>query len=128
MARTTPTDVANIFDTDLSTAADGPLSDWIGIATEVVDDIAAQDPSISDTRLAKIEKLVAAHYAAAQDPRIESTGAETKSVSYKSETGMGLRQTSYGQTAIQLDPTGTLSTIGKPTASVSVPDIKDLPK
>ena len=54
MTRTNPTEVGQIFDTDLSTDA---LEDWIEIAHEVVDDIADKDSAIPSTRLTQIEKL-----------------------------------------------------------------------
>jgi len=123
MARTTESDVSDIFDTDLDSAS---LSAWIEIANSVVDDIAAKDNTIGSTRLEQIEKLLAAHYASAQDQRIENVSRETASVTYQGETGMNLRGTKYGQQAIQLDPTGLLSTLGKPTASINTPDVKDL--
>jgi len=123
MPRNTNQELQNIYDTDLDTAA---LDRWLSIAEGVVDDIAAKDSSITASRLKDIEALLAAHYASAQDPRIESTSRETASVTYKSETGMNLRETSYGQQAIQLDPTGTLSTLGKPSAGLSIPDAKGL--
>jgi len=110
-----------LFDTDL---ADAAVSGWIDIASSVVDDIAAEDNTLSSTRLEQIEKLLAAHYASAQDQRIASTSRETANVNYQGGTGMNLQGTKYGQQAIQLDPTGTLSTLGKPSASVFVPDIK----
>lgn len=126
MPRTTPTDVATIFDTDLDTSSGGALDQWVEIANTVVDDIAAEDGTISATRLTQIEKLLAAHYASAQDQRISNTSRETASVDYQGDTGMNLRGTKYGQQAIQLDPTGTLSTLGKPSASLSVPDAKGI--
>lgn len=126
MARTTPTDVAAIFDTDLDTSSGGALEQWVNIANTVVDDIAAEDSSISSTRLTQIEKLLAAHYASAQDQRISNASRETASVDYQGETGMNLRGTKYGQQAIQLDPTGTLSSLGKPAASISIPDVKGI--
>lgn len=121
MARTTPAAVKTIFDTDLSDTA---VSEWIDIATTVVDDIEAAGDNIAASRLEQIEKLLAAHYAAAQDQRISDTSRETASVTYQGETGMNLRGTKYGQQAIQLDPTGELSTLGKPSASLTVPDAK----
>ena len=123
MTRTTESDVRNVFDTDLDSAA---LSAWIDIAHEVVDDIADKDSSITNTRLTQIEKLLTCHYASAQDQRISNTSRETASVDYQGETGMNLRGTKYGQQAIQLDPTGLLSTLGKPSASLSVPDSKGI--
>ena len=123
MARTTESDVNDIFNNDLDSAS---LSAWIDMASSVVDDIAAKDSSITSTRLTQIEKLLAAHYASAQDQRISNTSRETASVTYQGDTGMNLQGTKYGQQAIQLDPTGTLSTLGKPTASINTPDVKDL--
>lgn len=123
MARTTESDVSDIFNNDLDSAS---LSAWIDMASSVVDDIAAKDSSITSTRLTQIEKLLAAHYASAQDQRISNTSRETASVTYQGDTGMNLQGTKYGQQAIQLDPTGTLSTLGKPTASINTPDVKDL--
>lgn len=123
--RTTPSEVAKIFDTNLDTSDGGSLDVWIEVANELVDDIADQDSSISSTRLTKIEKLVAAHLAASQDQRFESASAESRSVTYQGETGMGFEGTKHGQAAIALDPTGTLAGSHLPDASLSVPDVKD---
>ena len=123
MPRNTNQELQDIYDTDLDTDA---LDRWLSIAEGVVDDIAAKDSSIKASRLKDIEALLAAHYASAQDQRIENTSRETASVTYQGETGMNLRGTHYGQQAIQLDPTGKLSTLGKPQASISVPDAKGL--
>lgn len=127
MARTNPSEVAKIFDTELDTSSGGALETWVDMASDIVDDIAAKDSSISSSRLANIEKLLAAHMASGQDQRIESTSRETASVSYQGETAsMDLRGTKYGQRAIALDPSGHLSSLGKPKASVGVPDVKDV--
>lgn len=123
MARTTPSDVKNIFNTDLS---DSAVSDWIDIASEVVDTIDQAEDSVTDTRLTQIEKLLAAHYASAQDQRLSSTSRETASANYQGDTGMNLMGTKYGQQAVQLDPTGTLAELGKPTATLSVPNVRDI--
>jgi len=123
MARTTPSAVKTILDTDLD---DATVTEWIDMATLVVDDIAAKDSSINATRLEKIEQLVSAHFCSSQDQRIQSTSRESASVDYAGSTdAMDLRGTKHGQNAIQLDPTGTLSTLGKPSATLSVPEVKD---
>lgn len=124
MARVTPDEVANIFDTDLDTSDGGSLDTWIDIANELVDDIQDVGPSISDARLEKIELLAAAHLASAQDQRIDSASRETASVNYQGKTGMDWKATTYGQRAVALDPTGTLADSGKRTAFLSVPDTK----
>jgi len=124
MARITPTELREVFDTDLS---DSSLTVWIDMASSIVDDIEDKDSSISSGRLENIEKLLASHFASSQDQRIESTSRETASVSYQGNTNsMDLRGTKHGQAAIQLDPTGVLSSLGKPTASLSVPDVKEV--
>lgn len=124
MARITPTELQDVFDTDLS---DSSLNVWIEMASDIVDDIEDADSSLSSNRLKNLERLVAAHFASAQDQRISSTSRETASVSYQGNTNsMDLRGTKHGQAAIQLDPTGTLSSLGKPTATLSVPDIKEI--
>jgi hypothetical protein len=125
MARTTASDVATIFDTDLDTSDGGPLDTWVEIANDLVDDIAAADTSLTSSRLTHIEKLVAAHFAATQDQRIESASQEGASVTYQGDTGMGFEGTKYGQQALTLDPTGTLAGATKPAASLSAPDVKD---
>jgi len=121
MPRTTENDVSDIFDTSLDSAS---LSAWIGVANELVDDIDDADSSLSSSRLTKIEKLVAAHLAASQDQRHESASGGARSVSYQGDTGMGFEGTKHGQAALTLDPTGTLASAHKPSASVSVPDVK----
>lgn len=125
MARTNNSDVQDIFDTDLDTTA---LDAWIEIANEHVDDIADADSSIDSTRLTKIEKLAACHFAAAQDPRLEEYRVGDAQGSFQGDTGMYYDSTVYGQQARMLDPTGTLADVGLRKASVSVVDAKDLDK
>jgi len=120
MSRTNPTDVKNTFDTDLS---DSAIQDWIDIATEVVDDVEGVDPSISATRLEKIEKLLAQHYAATQDPRLSSTSRETASADYQRNDEYA---TDYMATAVSLDPTGVIANLNKRTATLSVPDARNI--
>jgi len=121
MPRTTEQDVTDIFDTSLDGVS---LSAWIDVANELVNDIADKDPSLGASRLEKLETLVAAHFAASQDQRHESNSGGARSVSYQGDTGMGFEGTKHGQVALTLDPTGTLANAHKPSASVSVPDVK----
>jgi len=124
MSRASPSDVEAIFDTDLSTST---VQEWLNFATLIVDDIEDTDPSIAATRLKKIETLLAAHMASSQDQRIQSASAESKSVEYAGSTdSMDIRGTKHGQNAIALDPTGLLSTLGKPKATLQVPEVKKL--
>lgn len=123
MARTTNSDVSEILDTSLGTAA---LDAWIEIANTLVDDVAAADTSLTSTRLTQLETLVAAHLASTQDQRAASRSGASRSVTYQGETGMGFEATKYGQQALALDPTGTLAGSTKPTASISAPDAKGI--
>jgi hypothetical protein len=100
------------------------LETWAEVASDLVDEIAAADGSIADDRLRRIETQLAAHFASAQDQRISETDRQSASVSYQGETGMDLDGTKYGQTAKLLDPTDTLENANKPTASVTVPDVR----
>ncbi len=105
MVRTDSNKVDEILDTSLSS---NELTSWIDIATELVDDVEAAAPSLSDSRLEKIERLTAAHLASAQDPRHASESGASRSVEYQGEHGMGFESTTYGQRALNLDPTGVL--------------------
>ena len=121
MARTNTSDVDDILDTTLDTTA---LQAYIDAASDVVDDIAANNSNISSGRLERIEKFYAAHLATAQDPRASSLSGANRSVSY--ESGDSDRQSSYFEVANSLDPTGILMEKQKPTATLSVPDTKGL--
>lgn len=123
MPRTNKSDVRDIFDTNID---DDSLDAWIEIANELVDDIANADSSIDSTRLTKIEKLLSAHFASTEEPLVEEDSIGDSSATYQGEWGMNLRSTDYGQSAIVLDPTTTLSTLGKPSATVGVPDTKGI--
>ncbi len=105
MPRTTVSKVRNVFSTDLE---DNELTSWMDVATELVDDVENADPSLTEKRLEKIERLLTAHFASSDDPRISNASRETGSVNYQGQTGMHLNSTTYGQRAKLLDPTGQL--------------------
>lgn len=96
--RVTASDVSEIFETDLTNSE---LHNHINVAAERVDEIAAADSSVADQRLALIEQYLAAHVATVQDPRASKEDHESFAVTYQ--------RTTYGQTAVELDPTGTLA-------------------
>lgn len=107
-ARTDASRVTEIFETDLS---DSVLHAHINAASHAVDDIPTDSDAVDSERLTEIETWVAAHFAAAQDrdPTVDEESHESVTKSYSGETGRGLEGTRYGQTAISLDPTGTLA-------------------
>lgn len=120
MPRITTTQLNDVFDTDLSTDS---LDEWIAIANEITDDVAGVDPSLSSTRLEKIELMLACHFASNQDPRLSSASAETKSAEYRKNEDYS---TDYMATAVSLDPTGVVASLNKETATLSVPDARNI--
>jgi len=120
MARITNSDLSEIFDTDLGTDS---LDRWIDIASEVVDDVEGVDDSISASRLEQLELLLAAGYASAQDPRLSSASRETASVNYQRNDEYA---NDYSAQAVALDPSGVIASQFKRTASLSVPDARNI--
>lgn len=64
--------------------------------------------------LAEIERWLAAHFVACKERQPTSKRIGETEESYNWNTNTGLLRTTYGQAAIALDTTGTLSKIGKP--------------
>jgi len=122
MARITNSDLADVFDTDLSTDS---LDQWIEIANTITDDVEGVDPSLSSTRLEQIELMLAAHFASAQDPRLSSTSRETASADYQRNDEYS---TDYMASAVSLDPTGVVASLDKRTATLTVPDARNINK
>jgi 1,6-anhydro-N-acetylmuramate kinase len=120
MARISNSDLADVFDTDLSTDS---LDAWIEIANEITNDVAGVDPSLSSTRLEQIELMLAAHFASAQDPRLSSTSRETASADYQRNEDYA---TDYMAAAVSLDPTGVVADLDKRTATLNVPDARNI--
>lgn len=117
--RVSPSDVTQNFDTSLD---DSQIQGWIDAATELVDDVAAADSTVSDSRLKQIERALSRHFAHAQDPRVSSSQIGDSRMTVQGSTGLHLDATFYGQQAKMLDPTGTLANSGGPSASISIPD------
>jgi len=122
MARITNSDLADVFDTDLSTDS---LDQWIEIANTITDDVEGVDPSLSSTRLEQIELMLAAHFASAQDPRLSSASRETASADYQRNDEYS---TDYMASAVSLDPTGVVASLDKRTATLTVPDARNINK
>jgi len=111
------TDVATVkaaFDTSLDADA---IKFWINAAYPDIDAVANAGTNLSSDELARLEAIWAMHKASAQDPRATQRSGESRSESY------GDRPT-YREMAVELDDTGTLAGAGKPTASLSAPDVK----
>lgn len=117
-ARTDADSVKEIIETELT---DDVINAFINSAHLTVQNKLAASGLGSET-LADIEKWLAAHYMAVARQRqteTESVGGEW-SVKYQGRTDTGLNSTFYGQTALGLDTTGTLASLGKKAAIFKV--------
>ena len=108
-ARVSVDDVRDVFDTTLT---DEQLHAFINMASRLVDANLVGE-GLSDEILFDIELLLAAHFSALRDPRMQSENiAGEWSFKTQGETKMQLDATFYGQQAKLLDTTGTLDRIG----------------
>jgi hypothetical protein len=106
-ARVGAADVTAIIDTTLT---EPQVDAFIEAAHQIVEHNLSGS-SLSTKLLVEIERYIAAHLITLRDPRVSSEGADGLSFRYQGTTGEGLRASHYGQTAITLDPTGTLAAL-----------------
>lgn len=106
MARTNVADVKNIIDTALT---DPIIEAYVNSANVFVTSV-LDGKGLSDAVMEEIEKWITAHMIASTRERMgkeeEAGGAR---IEYLGKYGEGLSSTPYGQMAIQLDTSGTLS-------------------
>jgi hypothetical protein len=113
-ARVDAEQVRDIISTGLT---DGQVNAMINTAHLVIEERLG-DKRLSASLLGQIELWLAAHYVCMRDPRKKQVKVDDTSVTYQGETGMGLKATSYGQQAMDLDPTGTLASTSMKRASL----------
>jgi hypothetical protein len=113
MDRTTDTAVFEIIDTTLT-----DIDTFITTANLYVTDVLG-DAGLSDERLEEIERYLTAHFLSLRDQRVQTEKVDVLSVTYQGKTGMYLESTQYGQMAIMLDTSGTLSKIAKDGVAVA---------
>jgi len=121
MPRTNNTDVDEILDTTLDPSV---LDAYIDAASDIVDDIAGTNSGLSASRLERIEKFLAAHLATAQDPRASSQSGESRSISYEDRGSDATAN--YLEVAKSLDTTGIIADLNKRTATLDVPDARNI--
>lgn len=109
-ARTTAAKVKGIIRFDPSIDDVSPM---IETANQLVTELCANvspSPGYDADRLEMIERWLAAHFLAVQDPRYVSESLGAASVSYQQgQLGMNLSMTPYGQQALLLDTAGALA-------------------
>lgn len=110
--RVTNTQVKQIIDTSLD---DDVIDAHIAVASRLVDDLLT-GKGMDASRLADIELYLSAHFVAVRD---QDAGELTRltvgdtDATYGGDLGRALSFTRYGQQALALDISGTLTTIGK---------------
>lgn len=86
------------------------LQPFIDAAGSMVDDIVAydEDSVMTAAKLEIVERYVAAHLYACQDPMYRSKNTGRAGASFHGDSGLSLDFTPYGQTAQDLDVSGYL--------------------
>ena len=92
---------------------------FINTANAIVNEYLSNS-GLSITILKQIELWLSAHLVAMRERQVTSEKLGDATTQYGGEFGLGLDFTQYGQQVKILDPTGTLTTIGKPKASLEV--------
>ena len=108
MARTNSALVKEIVTTNMT-----DLTAFITAANLIVTDKLSSS-GLSAATLTEIERWLAAHFVVCKERQPTSKRIGETEESYNWNTNTGLLRTTYGQAAIALDTTGTLSKIGKP--------------
>lgn len=122
MPRVTATEVKEIISTNLTDVQTAP---FILAANQLVTNLLGNKTILSEDNKKEIERWLSAHYISLYEKREAGRGiigfGGIGGSSGKSPTvGFGLGSTSYGQTVVELDISGTLSNLGKSKASVTV--------
>ena len=111
MARVTSATVESLLADNYDGSTD--LDQFIGLATRMVDRLvtcaALKSVTFSTDELADIEKLLAAHFYQMSDEGYTSKSTGKASGSFKGQFADGLKRTTYGQSALILDPSGCLA-------------------
>jgi len=111
-------EVRDIIDAD----SQHSLVPFIDTANAVTDRVLAQDSEsvLSVAILKQIELYLSAHYYEHLNPlALESKTADATDI-FQGQFGMGLKSTKYGQTAVELDETGFLSSLNRGRAKASM--------
>ncbi len=117
-ARVTAADVQEILDTTLEASV---INAFINTAHTFIE-ANLGSANLGEAMLTEIEKWLAAHFLSIRDRRVKSENiAGEYSVTYEiGNLGEGLMSTTYGQTAVALDTSGTLDSLNLKRATFKV--------
>jgi hypothetical protein len=122
--RVNTSEVKEIFETNITdlvpfiTAANTVINDQL--ATEI------SNGSVSSATLKEMERWLAAHFASARDQRPVEEKLGEATMKYQGTSGEGLLSTTYGQMAMELDPTGQLAGGKRRRAEMTTVDFLNL--
>lgn len=105
--RVTGTEVKTIFETEMTSS---DLEPFIKSANALINS-QSDMLELSDALLKEIEEWLSAHFASSKDQRISYQDFGLSKVKFQGEYKTSLNSTSYGQTAVSLDTSGTLQDI-----------------
>lgn len=116
--RTTVTKVQNILGNHYDSSTD--LQVFVDTAVAVTDKLSSLDTGnyLTSALKKQIETYLAAHYYLHHDQQISAQSVGKSKDDYAGKYGMGLKSTRYGQSALDLDVSGKLATMGKPKARI----------
>jgi hypothetical protein len=114
MARTTVELVADIMEVDATVS----VAPFIAVANKMTTRLLSE--LIEDEELLElIERYLTAHFYSLKVKMTSAEGAKGITETYAIKVGLGLEATVYGQQALLLDDTGTLSALQNPAAASS---------
>ena len=113
--RTTPDKVKKVLVDGQQYDGSSDLQAFVDTAVILVDRVKNQDSDsiLTSAALERIECWLSAHFYAHAYQLRQSIGKGRSNESFQGQTGMHLESTQYGQTALDLDFSGTLMKISK---------------
>lgn len=111
--RVTDSDVQDLLSIPTAVVASNITTAHAVVERYIVPD-AATDGSDDDI-LVQVELYLSAHFYCITNPQMSSKSIAGVSGSFLVQGGKGLEQTTFGQQALALDPTGNLKAIAQPT-------------
>lgn len=113
--RTTSPAVVALLGENYDTTRNPALTPFIETASVQVNRVAARAlataTTLSDADAELLERWLASHYYLVSDPVLKQKATKGASGTIEGQTGDGFASTRYGQTAMQLDPTGYLASV-----------------
>lgn len=124
--RVTEQEVLDIMDSGIDLSS-SQITAMITAASSVIDNVFADDSTVTDAYLKELERWLSAHYIASTLVRMaakEKVGQAE--VTYIGKWGEMLKSTPYGQVLLTIDTTGKLAKIGKKAVSMyAIPSFED---